>query len=73
MRHCICEHFVCIFLDHKDVLVDTDDEDGLVLLEQALELVEVSGWSAVSGFVPYRAFGLVCDVPLVLDLPPISV
>lgn len=32
-------------------IVDGDDEDGLVLLEQALELIEVAG--LVFGFAPH--------------------
>lgn len=35
-------------------IVDADDEDGLVLLEQALELVEVAG--LVCGFAPHVFF-----------------
>lgn len=42
-----------VHLLRRDI-VDADDEDGLVLLEQALELVEVAG--LVRGFAPHVFF-----------------
>lgn len=37
-------------------IVDRDDEDGLVLFEQALELVEVDGFGPC--FAPHDSFGM---------------